>query len=202
MLNLDCSLVFLDMKGWEPEWANPKWSIYWKLHELHKNEVHPIWPYAQKFGNFEQLPKHILRVFPSLGGGSKFNSLGLDHSGSQPFISCSLSLPLPPSPSLSLPLPPPPSPSLSLPPSLPLPPSPSLPSLQRGGSPSWWCAAWEQCWPSPSWSPAASSGAAAAVATAGEARNRQRVATWTARPSSSPPSCWLWLLCFCESLGS
>ena len=37
--------------------------------------------------NFEQLPKHILRVFPSLGGGGggKFNSLGLDHSGSQPF---------------------------------------------------------------------------------------------------------------------
>ena len=40
--------------------------------------------------NFEQLLKHILRVFPILGGGgggvSKFNSLGLDHSGSQPFI--------------------------------------------------------------------------------------------------------------------
>ena len=36
--------------------------------------------------NFEHLPKHILRVFPSLGGGGgKFNSLGLDHSGSQPF---------------------------------------------------------------------------------------------------------------------
>ena len=40
--------------------------------------------------NFEQLPKHILRVFPSWGGGGgggggKFNSLGLDHSGSQPF---------------------------------------------------------------------------------------------------------------------
>ena len=32
--------------------------------------------------NFEQLLKHILRVFPSLG--DKFNSLWLDHSGSQP----------------------------------------------------------------------------------------------------------------------
>ena len=33
--------------------------------------------------NFEQaeLPKHILTVFPSLAG--KFNSLRLDHSGSQ-----------------------------------------------------------------------------------------------------------------------
>ena len=38
--------------------------------------------------NFEQLLKHIL-VFPSWGGGGggegKFNSGGLDHSGSQPF---------------------------------------------------------------------------------------------------------------------
>ena len=59
---------------------------YWKLHELHKNEVkvvHPIQAYAQKCGNLEQLLKHILRVFPSLGG--EFNSVGLDHSGSQPF---------------------------------------------------------------------------------------------------------------------
>ena len=66
---------------------------YWKLHELHKNEVknvHPICAYAQKCGNlqFEQLPKHNLRVFPSWGGGGgggggKFNSLGL---GSHPFI--------------------------------------------------------------------------------------------------------------------
>ena len=36
--------------------------------------------------NFEQLLKHI---FPNLGG--KFNSLGLDHSGSQPSIyTCTL----------------------------------------------------------------------------------------------------------------
>ena len=33
--------------------------------------------------NFEQLLKHILRVFPRFGG--KFASVGLDHSGSQPF---------------------------------------------------------------------------------------------------------------------
>ena len=36
--------------------------------------------------------KHILRVFPFLGGGGgggggKFNSVGLAHSGSQPFNS-------------------------------------------------------------------------------------------------------------------
>ena len=35
--------------------------------------------YAQ---NFEQLLKHI---FPSFWGGGEFNSVGLDHSGSQPF---------------------------------------------------------------------------------------------------------------------
>ena len=41
-----------------------------------------------KILNFEQLLKHILRVFPSLGGGGggKFNSVGLDYSGSQPFL--------------------------------------------------------------------------------------------------------------------
>ena len=40
--------------------------------------------------DFEQLLKHILRVFPSLvgggGGGGKLNSVGLDHSGSQPLF--------------------------------------------------------------------------------------------------------------------
>ena len=41
-------------------------------------------PKNVEISNFEQLLKHILRVFPSLGG--KFNSVGLDHSGSQPFI--------------------------------------------------------------------------------------------------------------------
>ena len=49
---------------------------YRKLHELHENEVkkvHPIimsiCPNILEIFNFEQLPKHILRVFPSLGGG-------------------------------------------------------------------------------------------------------------------------------------
>ena len=37
--------------------------------------------------NFKPLLKHILKVFPSLEG--KFNSVGLDHSGSQPFKYCS-----------------------------------------------------------------------------------------------------------------
>ena len=68
----------------------------WKWHELHKNEVKKIMclPYEHmpknlEILNFEQLLKHILRVFLSLGGGGggggKFNSVGLDHSGSQPF---------------------------------------------------------------------------------------------------------------------
>ena len=45
---------------------------YWKLHELHKNEVknvHPIISICPKILNFEQLLKRILRVFPSLGEG-------------------------------------------------------------------------------------------------------------------------------------
>ena len=42
-------------------------------------------PKNLEFFNLEQLLKHVLRVFRSLGGG-KFNSLGLDHSGSQPSI--------------------------------------------------------------------------------------------------------------------
>ena len=46
-------------------------------------------PKNLEISNFEQLLKHILREFPSLGGGGggggKFNSVGLDHSGSQPF---------------------------------------------------------------------------------------------------------------------
>ena len=33
---------------------------------------------------FEQLLKHILRVFPTLGAG--VNSKGVDNSGTQPFI--------------------------------------------------------------------------------------------------------------------
>ena len=40
-------------------------------------------PKHLEISNFEQLLKHILRVFPSLGG--KVNFVGLDHSGSQPF---------------------------------------------------------------------------------------------------------------------
>ena len=39
--------------------------------------------------NFEQLLKHIFRVAISKfgrGGGGGFNSVGLDHSGSQTFI--------------------------------------------------------------------------------------------------------------------
>ena len=46
-----------------------------------------------KILKFEQLLKHILRVYMYFrvcggggGGGGKFNSMGLDHSGSQPFI--------------------------------------------------------------------------------------------------------------------
>ena len=48
---------------------------YWKLHELHKNEVKNVRPISYghmsknfEVLNFEQLLKHILRVFPSLGG--------------------------------------------------------------------------------------------------------------------------------------
>ena len=40
-------------------------------------------PNHVEISNFERLLKHILRVFPSWGG--EFNSVGLDHSGSQPF---------------------------------------------------------------------------------------------------------------------
>ena len=48
---------------------------YWKLHELHKNEVKMCIPYEHmpknlgNLKNFEQLLKHILRAFPSLRGG-------------------------------------------------------------------------------------------------------------------------------------
>ena len=48
---------------------------YWKLHELHKDEVKMCIPYERmpkknlKILNFEQLLKHVLRVFQSLGGG-------------------------------------------------------------------------------------------------------------------------------------
>ena len=47
---------------------------YWKLYELHKNEVKMCIPYKHmpknlEIFNFEPLPKHILRVFSSLGGG-------------------------------------------------------------------------------------------------------------------------------------
>ena len=65
---------------------------YWKLHELHKNEVKKMcisyehMPKNVEILNFEQLLKHILRVFPSVLGG-KFNSVGLDHSGSQQYSS-------------------------------------------------------------------------------------------------------------------
>ena len=44
---------------------------YWKLHELHKNEVknvHPINEHMPTILNFEQLLKHITRVFPKFGG--------------------------------------------------------------------------------------------------------------------------------------
>ena len=43
-----------------------------------------IYPKNLEISSFEQLLKYKLRVFPSLGG--KFNFVGLDHSGSQPFI--------------------------------------------------------------------------------------------------------------------
>jgi len=39
-----------------------------------------------KFVSFQQLLKHILRAFSSLGG-KKSDDCGLGHSGSQPFIS-------------------------------------------------------------------------------------------------------------------
>ena len=63
---------------------------YWKLH---KNEVKCTSHNYEHMSNnleilnFEQLLKHILRGFPSLGGGGgeEFNSVGLDHSVSQPF---------------------------------------------------------------------------------------------------------------------
>ena len=42
-------------------------------------------PKSLESSNFEQLLKHILRVFPSFGG-DKFNFVGLDHSGSQSYI--------------------------------------------------------------------------------------------------------------------
>ena len=65
--------------------AQPKMK-YWKLHELYKKmKCIPYYEHMpKKFGNLEQLMKHTLRVFPSWGGG-KFNCVGLDHSGSQPF---------------------------------------------------------------------------------------------------------------------
>ena len=43
-------------------------------------------PKNVEISNFEQLLKHILRSLGGGGGGGKFNSVGLDHSGSQPFI--------------------------------------------------------------------------------------------------------------------
>ena len=54
----------------------------------HKNGVkkYEHMPKNLEILNFEQLLKHILRVFPSLGGG-EFNSVVLDHSGSRPFNS-------------------------------------------------------------------------------------------------------------------
>ena len=61
--------------------------------------MHPVHEHMPKNVKFEQLLKHILRVFPSCcfflgggggggGGGGKFNSVGLDHSGFQPFNYC------------------------------------------------------------------------------------------------------------------
>ena len=60
---------------------------YWKLRKLHNNEVQMCINMGKNYLNFEQFLKQILRVFPSFGGGGggKFNSVGLDHSGSQPF---------------------------------------------------------------------------------------------------------------------
>ena len=62
---------------------------------MHKKEVKKnLYPIAMSIATpkiwkskiFEQLLKHILRVFPSLGGrGGGFNSVVLDHSGYQPF---------------------------------------------------------------------------------------------------------------------
>ena len=60
---------------------------YWKLHELHKNEVKNVHPYEHmpknlEVFNFEHLPKHSIS---KLGGGIQFFGVGLDHSGSQLF---------------------------------------------------------------------------------------------------------------------
>ena len=72
------------MKGREPV-GQPKMKN-WKWHELHKKEFKNVHPIIIMIWNSEQLLKHILRVFPSLGEG-KFNSVVVDRSGSQSFIS-------------------------------------------------------------------------------------------------------------------
>ena len=86
--NFDIRAVSVLIEGPRTRVGQPKMK-YWKLHELHKNEVKKCashnYEHMPKKLNFEQLLKHSLRVFPSLGG--KFNSVGLDHSGSQPFNS-------------------------------------------------------------------------------------------------------------------
>ena len=74
---------------------------YWILHELQVKNVHPISAYAPKIWKSSILSSSRNTFFQTWGGGggggSKFNSLGLDHSGSQPFnyvsvptVSCAL----------------------------------------------------------------------------------------------------------------
>ena len=81
--------VHIITKGLRTRVGQPKMK-YWKLHKIEVKKMcipYEHMPKNLEILNFEQLLKHILRVFPKFGGGGggKFNSLGLDHSGSQPF---------------------------------------------------------------------------------------------------------------------
>ena len=66
MLNV-YSIIDVLIEGPRTKVGQPKMKCS-KLHKLHKN-VHPI--IMSICPNLEQLLKHILRVFPSLGGGGK-----------------------------------------------------------------------------------------------------------------------------------
>ena len=72
-----------DLKGREPEWVNPK-SSTGNCMNCTKKMCIP-YPKNVEILSFEQLLKHSISKF-GRGGGGKFHSVGLDHSGSQPFI--------------------------------------------------------------------------------------------------------------------
>ena len=66
---------------------------YWKLQELHKNEVKKMLEILLKCVSgaaqtlrFLGICSYGMQVWGGGGGGDKFNSVGLDHSGSQAFI--------------------------------------------------------------------------------------------------------------------